>query len=293
LSLVRSSHPRSRKRSVPLSSQDTLRCASPTGTARGLSFCLIRRVCRWFGRLARGPQEVCPFVVPLAVPVRSLAKWSGPLSSGNTLRVPNGDRENSLGLSTAMPQVTTPPHQGALKGRESRPMPVDTPPDGEIISQFPTPRASPTGHKRSVLLSSHSRGAREHKRSVLLSGSGVFVVGSTVSPEVPQEVCPIVVWKYPARPQRGTKGLSFCLIRRFCRWFGSLSRGPQEVCLFVVARYPARPQRGTKGLSFCLIRRVCLRLGRRTRGSTKGLSLCRLSRCRRSGRLSGPTHSMV
>ncbi len=107
------------------------------------------------------------------------------MSSQDTQRVPNGDRENSLGLSTAMPQVTTPPHQGALKGRESRPMPVDTPPDGEIISQFPTPRASPTGHKRSVLL----------------SGSGVFVAGLVVSVEIPQEVCPFVV-SFPDRQGR-------------------------------------------------------------------------------------------
>ena len=33
-------------------------------------------------------------------------------------RVPNGDREDSLGLSTAMPQVTSRTHQGTLKGRE-------------------------------------------------------------------------------------------------------------------------------------------------------------------------------
>jgi hypothetical protein len=35
------------------------------------------------------------------------------------LRVPDGDREDSLGLSEAMPQVTDQPQQGALKGRES------------------------------------------------------------------------------------------------------------------------------------------------------------------------------
>ena len=33
--------------------------------------------------------------------------------------VPNGDREDSLGLSNAMPQGTGPPDRGALKGRES------------------------------------------------------------------------------------------------------------------------------------------------------------------------------
>ena len=41
-------------------------------------------------------------------------------------RVPDGDREDSLGLSAAMPQVTNQPHQGALKGRKGLTRPDGT-----------------------------------------------------------------------------------------------------------------------------------------------------------------------
>ena len=56
----------------------------------------MRRGSRGFGRLTKGLSG-CRLKSP---------------------RVPNGDREDSLGLSTAMPQVTSRTHQGTLKGRE-------------------------------------------------------------------------------------------------------------------------------------------------------------------------------
>jgi hypothetical protein len=49
------------------------------------------------------------------------------------LRVPDGDREDSLGLSEAMPKVTEQPQQGGLKGRESLTTP-EFPAEGQTIS---------------------------------------------------------------------------------------------------------------------------------------------------------------
>ena len=48
------------------------------------------------------------------------------------LRVPAGDREDSLGLSEAMPQDTDQPHRGVLKGRESLTT-TDFPTEGQTI----------------------------------------------------------------------------------------------------------------------------------------------------------------
>ncbi len=62
----------------------------------------------------------------------TLGRWPSGITNAQTISnahtspnpcVPNGDREDSLGLRAATPQVTDHPYQGALKGRKSHPTP--------------------------------------------------------------------------------------------------------------------------------------------------------------------------
>jgi hypothetical protein len=71
-------------------------------------------------------QKARPFVSTMRAPGRQKARPLGTRTHPPNPCVPKGNREDSLGLSAAMPQVTAPLHQSALKGRESLTIPDDS-----------------------------------------------------------------------------------------------------------------------------------------------------------------------